>query len=107
MIRRPPRSTQGVSSAASDVYKRQCPYLPKSKGGDASELNKDVCMFAIGGARKVLGCPEDEDDELPMGLIIGVAVAALVAVLGVIATCVLITRERAGKPMFAKLDNMA
>ncbi|WP_460413867.1 hypothetical protein, partial [Staphylococcus aureus] len=23
MIRRPPRSTQGVSSAASDVYKRQ------------------------------------------------------------------------------------
>ena len=24
MIRRPPRSTQGVSSAASDVYKRQC-----------------------------------------------------------------------------------
>ncbi len=25
MIRRPPRSTQGVSSAASDVYKRQGP----------------------------------------------------------------------------------
>ena len=25
MIRRPPRSTQGVSSAASDVYKRQLP----------------------------------------------------------------------------------
>ena len=25
MIRRPPRSTQGVSSAASDVYKRQAP----------------------------------------------------------------------------------
>ena len=31
MIRRPPRSTQGVSSAASDVYKRQIPgiYAPK------------------------------------------------------------------------------
>ena len=27
MIRRPPRSTQGVSSAASDVYKRQYLYL--------------------------------------------------------------------------------
>ena len=27
MIRRPPRSTQGVSSAASDVYKRQQPAL--------------------------------------------------------------------------------
>ena len=26
MIRRPPRSTQGVSSAASDVYKRQLPW---------------------------------------------------------------------------------
>ena len=26
MIRRPPRSTQGVSSAASDVYKRQAQY---------------------------------------------------------------------------------
>ena len=28
MIRRPPRSTQGVSSAASDVYKRQVVALP-------------------------------------------------------------------------------
>eukprot|EP00831_Metopus_contortus_P028368 TRINITY_DN23592_c0_g2_i2.p2 TRINITY_DN23592_c0_g2~~TRINITY_DN23592_c0_g2_i2.p2 ORF type:complete len:111 (-),score=16.31 TRINITY_DN23592_c0_g2_i2:81-413(-) len=27
MVRRPPRSTQGVSSAASDVYKRQPPRL--------------------------------------------------------------------------------
>ena len=27
MIRRPPRSTQGVSSAASDVYKRQSFYI--------------------------------------------------------------------------------
>ena len=31
MIRRPPRSTQGVSSAASDVYKRQV------------TLNVDIC----------------------------------------------------------------
>ena len=29
MIRRPPRSTQGVSSAASDVYKRQTPSFAK------------------------------------------------------------------------------
>ncbi|VTU59928.1 putative phosphoketolase [Lactobacillus rhamnosus GG] [Lacticaseibacillus rhamnosus] len=29
MIRRPPRSTQGVSSAASDVYKRQVDYSSK------------------------------------------------------------------------------
>eukprot|EP00831_Metopus_contortus_P042577 TRINITY_DN33831_c0_g1_i1.p3 TRINITY_DN33831_c0_g1~~TRINITY_DN33831_c0_g1_i1.p3 ORF type:complete len:126 (-),score=31.96 TRINITY_DN33831_c0_g1_i1:298-675(-) len=31
MIRRPPRSTQGVSSAASDVYKRQ-EYMGENKG---------------------------------------------------------------------------
>src|SRR5450756_1592843 len=30
MIRRPPRSTQSRSSAASDVYKRQVDYLEKS-----------------------------------------------------------------------------
>ena len=35
MIRRPPRSTQGVSSAASDVYKRQAHYY--GKGFDAIE----------------------------------------------------------------------
>ena len=31
MIRRPPRSTQGVSSAASDVYKRQALADPNLK----------------------------------------------------------------------------
>ena len=31
MIRRPPRSTQGVSSAASDVYKRQILYKRSRK----------------------------------------------------------------------------
>src|SRR5450756_238493 len=34
MIRRPPRSTQSRSSAASDVYKRQLPGLPCHPGGD-------------------------------------------------------------------------
>ena len=32
MIRRPPRSTQGVSSAASDVYKRQVNYTTQFIG---------------------------------------------------------------------------
>ena len=36
MIRRPPRSTQGVSSAASDVYKRQIP----CRSGGATEVNE-------------------------------------------------------------------
>ena len=42
MIRRPPRSTQGVSSAASDVYKRQLrdraerPRRARGAGSDAS-----------------------------------------------------------------------
>ena len=33
MIRRPPRSTQGVSSAASDVYKRQIADEPRYEDG--------------------------------------------------------------------------
>eukprot|EP00831_Metopus_contortus_P037469 TRINITY_DN29503_c0_g1_i1.p2 TRINITY_DN29503_c0_g1~~TRINITY_DN29503_c0_g1_i1.p2 ORF type:complete len:116 (-),score=34.18 TRINITY_DN29503_c0_g1_i1:87-434(-) len=33
MIRRPPRSTQGVSSAASDVYKRQTNMCPEYQDG--------------------------------------------------------------------------
>eukprot|EP00831_Metopus_contortus_P024112 TRINITY_DN2109_c0_g2_i6.p2 TRINITY_DN2109_c0_g2~~TRINITY_DN2109_c0_g2_i6.p2 ORF type:complete len:130 (-),score=20.19 TRINITY_DN2109_c0_g2_i6:85-474(-) len=36
MIRRPPRSTQGVSSAASDVYKRQYVYCVIGKIEDAA-----------------------------------------------------------------------
>src|SRR5450756_2784086 len=34
MIRRPPRSTQSRSSAASDVYKRQCQHLIDGKWFD-------------------------------------------------------------------------
>eukprot|EP00831_Metopus_contortus_P033653 TRINITY_DN26946_c0_g1_i3.p4 TRINITY_DN26946_c0_g1~~TRINITY_DN26946_c0_g1_i3.p4 ORF type:complete len:100 (+),score=33.80 TRINITY_DN26946_c0_g1_i3:65-364(+) len=43
MLRRPPRSTQGVSSAASDVYKRQVgitPIIEPIRGGtDGSKLS--------------------------------------------------------------------
>ena len=39
MIRRPPRSTQGVSSAASDVYKRQPPHQVRTAADTASEDN--------------------------------------------------------------------
>eukprot|EP00831_Metopus_contortus_P081750 TRINITY_DN8672_c0_g1_i5.p1 TRINITY_DN8672_c0_g1~~TRINITY_DN8672_c0_g1_i5.p1 ORF type:complete len:130 (+),score=13.43 TRINITY_DN8672_c0_g1_i5:130-519(+) len=38
MIRRPPRSTQGVSSAASDVYKRQSLYFRNSSPVVSSPL---------------------------------------------------------------------
>ena len=38
MIRRPPRSTQGGSSAASDVYKRQVLGRGGSRDGLAGEL---------------------------------------------------------------------
>ena len=38
MIRRPPRSTQGVSSAASDVYKRQEIRMHPSEIIDAKQL---------------------------------------------------------------------
>src|SRR5450756_3234938 len=38
MIRRPPRSTQSRSSAASDVYKRQALDLHEARPGEAGEL---------------------------------------------------------------------
>ena len=38
MIRRPPRSTQGVSSAASDVYKRQEKILPQAKARKSNRI---------------------------------------------------------------------
>eukprot|EP00831_Metopus_contortus_P012646 TRINITY_DN15094_c0_g1_i3.p1 TRINITY_DN15094_c0_g1~~TRINITY_DN15094_c0_g1_i3.p1 ORF type:complete len:189 (-),score=37.74 TRINITY_DN15094_c0_g1_i3:46-612(-) len=44
MIRRPPRSTQGVSSAASDVYKRQW-YQRRVHGISSKSL--DTCMFGV------------------------------------------------------------
>eukprot|EP00831_Metopus_contortus_P005127 TRINITY_DN11927_c0_g1_i6.p1 TRINITY_DN11927_c0_g1~~TRINITY_DN11927_c0_g1_i6.p1 ORF type:complete len:184 (+),score=58.94 TRINITY_DN11927_c0_g1_i6:129-680(+) len=40
MIRRPPRSTQGVSSAASDVYKRQ--YQRRVHGGSSNSVNRNL-----------------------------------------------------------------
>ena len=46
MIRRPPRSTQSRSSAASDVYKRQAPYSETIRGPVASE----TCKRVHGGA---------------------------------------------------------
>eukprot|EP00831_Metopus_contortus_P002983 TRINITY_DN11116_c0_g1_i1.p2 TRINITY_DN11116_c0_g1~~TRINITY_DN11116_c0_g1_i1.p2 ORF type:complete len:111 (-),score=35.79 TRINITY_DN11116_c0_g1_i1:87-419(-) len=53
MIRRPPRSTQGVSSAASDVYKRQDMQWAKKQGAGSKgtwgkpgdELVKNAPMY--------------------------------------------------------------
>ena len=55
MIRRPPRSTQGVSSAASDVYKRQMSHIelgdsklyPFGKGG-GEVLSENLKVPLIG-----------------------------------------------------------
>ena len=48
MIRRPPRSTRVRSSAASDVYKRQCPY--QFDGGTLA-VNVDV-FKSVAAAKK-------------------------------------------------------
>ena len=52
MIRRPPRSTHCISSAASDVYKRQCLYKGVKKDDPTSvilieqgEEGKSISMF--------------------------------------------------------------
>src|SRR5450756_883261 len=59
MIRRPPRSTQSRSSAASDVYKRQAAYVPPSprtlaqRAGDAAE--DDVAARLSARGWRILG----------------------------------------------------
>ncbi|WP_460413972.1 hypothetical protein, partial [Staphylococcus aureus] len=54
MIRRPPRSTQGVSSAASDVYKRQRPYKARMiLGFSMSFLNAIFIALPIFLAAKI------------------------------------------------------
>src|SRR5450756_3175344 len=50
MIRRPPRSTQSRSSAASDVYKRQGDVLP----GDGIALARGVHRLAQGDRHVIL-----------------------------------------------------
>src|SRR3546814_7505853 len=45
MIRRPPRSTPLYSSAASDVYKRQCDHFSGRTGGN--EARQDLFLFII------------------------------------------------------------
>eukprot|EP00831_Metopus_contortus_P033078 TRINITY_DN26573_c0_g1_i2.p1 TRINITY_DN26573_c0_g1~~TRINITY_DN26573_c0_g1_i2.p1 ORF type:complete len:110 (+),score=23.30 TRINITY_DN26573_c0_g1_i2:111-440(+) len=74
MIRRPPRSTQGVSSAASDVYKRQVStqstwdmkientgYSKKSRGFNRDNFTgiQQSSQYQTGGARTgTERCPE-------------------------------------------------
>src|SRR5450756_2048751 len=65
MIRRPPRSTQSRSSAASDVYKRQLGDLARTThgfvGADLAALSKEAAMHAL---RRIL--PEiDLEQEIP------------------------------------------
>ena len=56
MIRRPPRSTQGVSSAASDVYKRQDEYRSVQSVVEEAAPLKNVKAVKEG---KIYYAPED------------------------------------------------
>ncbi len=47
MIRRPPKSTQSRSSAASDVYKRPGGYTRILKTGNRLGDNADMCMMEL------------------------------------------------------------
>ena len=57
MIRRPPRSTQSRSSAASDVYKRQTATGPDAAIVLELRLPRAVAAFATGGLLALAGTP--------------------------------------------------
>ena len=65
MRRRPPRSTQSRSSAASDVYKRQ--FYSKAKGCEIWDLdgNHYIDMSTMGIGSCIVGYGDDDiDDEV-------------------------------------------
>ena len=73
MIRRPPRSTQGVSSAASDVYKRQASRI---KG------QSSVPEFTYAGQSSEVSAiskGEPTGDPINWGLIIAVSVLGILS----------------------------
>ena len=67
MIRRPPRSTQSRSSAASDVYKRQVHQVARP-GHDELDVVHDL-EHLLGGMQEILGSflhgdPAEKQDQL-------------------------------------------
>eukprot|EP00657_Telonema_sp_P-1_P003055 TRINITY_DN17184_c0_g1_i1.p1 TRINITY_DN17184_c0_g1~~TRINITY_DN17184_c0_g1_i1.p1 ORF type:complete len:108 (+),score=58.20 TRINITY_DN17184_c0_g1_i1:74-397(+) len=59
MIRRPPRSTQSRSSAASDVYKRQKHYKELDTNGDGAVQREEFLRLA--GVDRFSLVDEDQD----------------------------------------------
>src|SRR5450756_3160797 len=57
MIRRPPRSTQSRSSAASDVYKRQEPDVPQQRGRHAGHGRGRRAVQPLAGRRSAMRAP--------------------------------------------------
>ena len=68
MIRRPPRSTQGVSSAASDVYKRQRRARPFPPARHATHTGRRLMIIPCGGSRKLhkLTCRGQSEESTGM-----------------------------------------
>src|SRR5680860_1916260 len=80
MIRRPPRSTQSRSSAASDVYKRQVGLREARLGAEAAVLRAAARLGVdqrahVGGIAEVLDprLPGPVDEHLDLGVIGGLA----------------------------------
>ena len=75
MIRRPPRSTQGVSSAASDVYKRQVPRGRFLIASMAGMLPRTLFFFWVGTqAQDLLALLQDPNAGTMGKLLMGVLV---------------------------------
>ena len=77
MIRRPPRSTQGVSSAASDVYKRQTHANVEERISSLSDELKDsrFSISFVGGSEDIQTTGTDHVTNLGDQALDGVAIA--------------------------------
>src|SRR5680860_232438 len=85
MIRRPPRSTQSRSSAASDVYKRQEPWVTDHVGIPEQLPDHDPAVVSHNsvqlGQRLVLhgNLPEHRDEKGPVEVVVRIRQYASVA----------------------------
>ena len=67
-------------------------------------VDQTVCPFAPPSPPQTPPLVLTSDDDLAAGAIAGIVVAAGVALLAIVCVCVMIQKEKSGKPMFTNID---